>query len=248
MNRSRLLLQMMGCILAVLFLSACGAQATPAPTSIPPTVAPPSPTLPVIPSATPVPLPTATLIPSPSELRSAILAALNALKDKSYRQRSATTLLRDGKIYTTVVEYIASGRYHIIADPTEYVIIGQKVYIKQNEVWTESQIPTTNIIDPDFFKRLEESISDIQFVGTDSLNGKPMQVCQYKSKLKVGDTESLVQTKLWMGVADNLPYKMIMDGETASLDSSTGKVVGAKSVATILYEYDSTIKIESPIK
>jgi hypothetical protein len=239
MNRSKLLLQMMGCILAVLFLSACGAQATPAPTAVPPTLT-------IIPSSTPIPSPTAT--PSPSESRATILAALNALKDKSYRQRSATTLLRDGKTYTTAVEYVAPDRYHIIADPTEYVIIGQKVYIKQNEVWTESQIPTTNIIDPDFFKRLEESISDIQFVGTDSLNGKPMQVCQYKSKLKVGDTESLVQTKLWMGVADNLPYKMIMDGETASLDSSTGKVVGVKSVATILYEYDSTIKIESPIK
>jgi hypothetical protein len=235
-------------LLTLLGLAACGAASTPtvASTSIPSTATPPAPTPPVIPSATPIPLPTATLIPTPSELRSAILAALNALKDKSHRQRSATTLLSDGRTYTTVVEYVAPDRYRIIADPIEYVIVGQRVYLRQNEVWTESKTPASSIIDPDSSKRLEESISEIQFVGTDSLIGKPMQVCQYKSQIKLGDTSSLVQTALWIGEADHLPYKMAMEGESASLDTSTGKVVGVKSTSTILFEYDSTIKIALP--
>jgi hypothetical protein len=239
MNCQRLLWQMMGCILAVLFLSACGTQATPVPTAVPPTV---------IPSSTPIPSLTSTPTLGPSELRSTILAAINSLKDKSWRYQSDTVLV-DGKTHNTVLEYSPPDRYHIVSDSkSELIVIGQKVYFKQGEAWTESQMLATSIIDPDASKKLEESISDVQFIGTDSLNGKPVRAYQYQSKTKIGDTESTVQTKLWIGVADNLPYKMIVDGETATADASTGKVVGVKATSTILYEYDPTIKIALPVK
>ena len=239
-------------LLGLIVLTACGTASTPilTLTSVPPTAVPPSPMPEVIPSSTPIPLPTSTTAPSLSELRSTIVAAVSALKDKSHRQ-SSETVLSDGNSHHTVVEYVVPDRYHIVADlTTEIVIVEQKVYIKQNEdgVWRESQIPVTSFIDPDFAKRLEESIADIRFIGADSLDGKPMWVYQYRSKTKIGEAESTLQTKLWIGETDTLPYKMAVDGETAAIDLSTGKVTSVKSIETILFEYDSTIKIDAPIK
>ncbi len=173
---------------------------------------------------------------------------MNALKEKSYRYQGDTVMV-NGETHNTVLEYVPPDRYHVVSDlKSELVVISQKVYFKQGDVWAESQMPATSIIDPDASKKLEESISDVQFIGTDSLNGKPMRVFQYKSQTKIGDTESPIQTKLWIGVADRLPYKMIVDGETASADASTGKVVGVNATSTILFEYDPTIKIALPSK
>ncbi len=225
-------------VLALVTVAACGSASTPTVAATPTAI--PSSTLPA--------LPTSTSAPSPAELRSTILAAFRSLEEKSFRQRSDTTVLSDGKTYNTMVEFVAPDRYHIVSAPIEYVILGQKVYIKQNDVWTESQIPAASIVGNGYSKGLEESISDIQFMGADSLNGKPMQVYQYQNKTKIGDADSTAQSKVWIGVEDHLPYKMVMDGETASLDSSTGKVVGVKSTATISFEYDPAIKIDLPLK
>lgn len=157
--------------------------------------------------------------------------------------------MADGKVHNTIFEYVPPDRYHIVSDSqAELVIIGQKVYVKQGDVWTESKVSAASIINPNYYIVPEESTSDIQFIGTDSLNGKPMWVCQYTSKIKIGDTDSTSHIKLWIGATDNLPYKVVIDGEVAAIDSSTGKIVGVKAISTIFYEYDTTIKIDSPIK
>jgi hypothetical protein len=225
-------------VLTAIALTACGSAPTPtpAPTSVPQ----------VVPTA--VSLPASTATPGPTELRSTILAAINAQKDKAWRQRSEVTLA-DGSTHTTVIEYAPPDRYHIVSDSTtELVVLGQKVYLKQNAAWAESQIPVASIIDPDAFKKLESSNSDVQPVGADTLNGKPMRVYQYKSKATIGPTEAALQVKIWTGQSDNLPYKMIVEGQSASLDQRTGQVIGVQSTSTILFEYDPMIKVEAPIQ
>jgi len=229
MNHQPLFQKLFGIAFATLLFSASGTQVKPPQNTDNQT--------------TPVSTPKAT--PNPSEHRAIILAANGALDEVTYRYQ-ADTVLATGEAHHTMFEYVPPDRYHIVTDSKSgLIIIGLKVFFQREDGWAESQIPASSILDPDRMKRLSDSISEIQAIGVDSLNGELMQVYQYNSKTRFGETE---KTKLWTSVADNLPYKMIIDGYTTAIDASTGEIVGVKALSTIVYEYDPSIKITYPDK
>jgi hypothetical protein len=222
MSTTKPLYALLAVLLIALGLTGCGARPTASPAAV------------------------ANQTPDQSALREAVLAAFRAQRDQPYRTQS-TTVTKDGAGGSTLVEYVPPDRYHIAGDNgTELIVAGQQVYLKQGEEWAPADIPADSLIDPDTLTRLEDSISDLQDLGSDTLDGVAMQVCQYQSKIKVGDDEPLAQTKLWIGAADGLPYKMVMDGQVASFDASTGQVTGVEATTTLTYTYDATLQIEVP--
>lgn len=188
----------------------------------------------------PTPTPTATPIP--------VVGALNALAIKTNRQRGETTLLSDGKIYTSVIEYIAPDRFHFVSASDDIIVIGQKVFVRQKGVFVESSIPATTIVDFRGLERAGEGIDEIQFRSAESLNGQQLLVYRYARKIKTGDTETSIQYTVWIDTAVNLLRKMTIDGVSLGLDPKTGKSAYLKASSTVLFEYDPSITIDLPTK
>jgi len=208
-------------------LPACGVASTPVPTS--------------------TSLPTQPPVPDVEDYKATIVSAFRLQRDRPNRQRSEV-LLADGAVHRSVIEFVPPDRYHILSDSkTEMVIVEDKVYLKDKDAWTELKIAVSDIVDLDFVHRLESSLTEIQLLREESLGGDPMNVYQYKSTTKIGDTAPVVQNQLWVGVGDGLPYKMQIVGEVMSVNASTGEVQGIEAVSNIYFEYDPTIKIISPV-
>ena len=51
----------------------------------------------------------------------------------------------------------------------------------------------------------------------------------------------------WIGREDGLLYKLVNDGQVASLDSDTGEIEIVEAVSTIIFSYDPSIEITAPI-
>ena len=81
----------------------------------------------------------------------------------------------------------------------------------------------------------------MKFVGPDLIDGKPMWVYRYETTMDLAGTKIDSAAKVWLGALDKLPY-----GQESESDSFVNK--GGKTKSTIVYEYDSDIKIEAPIK
>jgi hypothetical protein len=184
--------------------------------------------------------------PEPGALRGIILDSFNAQDNFSWRYNSTTTLA-NGETHTTLVEYQAPHRYHIVSDGKGGLIIyDEKVYMLQDDQWSVADIPIDNIIDPDATERLENTITNITYLGAEYLDGKAMLVCRYQAQQKSGTSESPIDVTIWIGNDDQLPYKMNIIGQTLAIDGQTGEVKGIDSTSTVLYAYDPTISIESP--
>ncbi len=239
-NQKRFLL-IVGCFITILWFTACTAQNPAANTASP-----------VVPTSTLITL-TGTSIPSipapdTEALRSIILESFEAQDTISWRYNS-TTILANGETHTTLVEYQPPHRYHIVSDSKGGLIIfDEKVYTLQTDQWVLAEIPIESIIDPEATRRLENTISDIVYLGSEYLNEKAMLVCAYKSQQKTGDSETTIEVTLWIGNEDRLPYKMNVKGQSLAIDGQTGEVKGVDSTSTVLYEYDSSIVIESPLE
>jgi len=65
----------------------------------------------------------------------------------------------------------------------------------------------------------------------------PMFDYSHVSKAKLGDVETTGTVRIWIGVADGLPHKQVVDGEA----------MGYKSTTTQYMTHDPTIKIEAPM-
>ncbi len=239
MNTHRRFIFIVGCAILAFGMAACGSK-NPIDNTAPTGDAnPPAETQSVV--ATPD-IPT----PEPGALRDIILNSFTAQDSISWRYNSTTKLV-NGETHTTLVEYQAPHRYHIVSDGRGgLIIVDQKVYMLADEKWSLAEIPIENIIDPDATRRLENSISNITYLGAEYLNEKAMLVCKYQAKQKSGDSESTIDVTIWIGNDDHLPYKMNIIGQTLAIDGQTGEVKGVDSTSTVLYEYDPSISIEAP--
>ena len=190
-----------------------------------------------------------------AEIRATIINALWML-DKQPNRMESTTVPTGGQASTTVIEYIPKDRKHIVTSDAELIVAGGKVYIKTSGrgVWQEEpQVPAAtylgdgNVSD----KTIDPTIGSPTFVRSDALDGKPMLVFSYASTTHSGDIELHSQTELWVGKADSLPYKMIIDGDILGMatDSITGttKSVAVKALTTVLIVFDPSIQIEPPL-
>lgn len=185
--------------------------------------------------------------PQPEVLRAMIIDSFEKQEAVSWRYNS-TTQLSNGEIHTTLVEFQPPHRYHIVSDEkNELTIIDKEAYVLQDNQWIRANIPIDSIIDPEASQRLEKSIKDIIFIGSEYLNEKAMLVCRYHAKQKTGDAETEIEVTLWLGNEDLMPYKMLVNGKTMAIDGQTGDVKGIDSTSTVLFEYDPNIEIISPV-
>lgn len=180
----------------------------------------------------------------------AMTRAMRAQLDaKSYRAHVALTNY-DGTNNAMVIEYVAPDRYRMTSDlqvggknlKQESIIVGGATYIKMpNGGWAKSPIDASSIVkafrDPKMLDELAKT-ADVKFVGTDTLDGAPMLVYQYTQLNPMG-MKLKSTAKTWLSVADGLPRRTETDGEYE------GKKT--KTLVTIS-DYNSDIKIESPIK
>jgi len=219
-------------LIALVLNVACAPAAAPV---LPPTTAV---------AATSAPGPAAT--PSDTELQATIVGAFRAQQTRAYQQNS-DTVLKDRTTHQARVEFVPPDKYHIVSDgTTELIIVGEVVYLKDQASWTEPNISVDSVIDRGFVSRLERSLSDLKWLGSETVNGLALQVYQYHNALKVGESEIIGQSKVWINPIDHLPYKLVVEGQTAALDNSTGQVTGVPATTTIAYAYDQTIQIAAP--
>lgn len=210
------------------------------------------------PEQTPAPIqtatPTITPIPSMDEMRTSIANALLTLYTKPNRQNS-TMVFSDGHTRTNVIEFVPPDRKLLISDEGEdLLVVGEKVYskLKTLDKWEESQIPASTLLgETDINAQgLSENISDVYFVRKDIFGGKEVIIYSYSSSYENAGVELHSRTEIWVGEEDGSPYKMIIDGEILSVssDSQTGekKYSAAKTLTTVLIEFDSNISIEPP--
>lgn len=187
------------------------------------------------------PAPSATVPPAtlPGDPRQAIISAMNAMREAgSYRVHVTS---KSGETSTEWnAEVILPDRFHIVMDIGEYIIIGNKTYMKQGDQWAEFPVDIGSMVFPLLIsteKEAEASISDVQLVGQDTVNGEATTVYQYRSSGTLQGTEVTSMVKLWVRNSDDLPVKQEINGEVAGVESTTVQDI----------EYDPTISIEPPI-
>ncbi|HJR07365.1 MAG TPA: hypothetical protein VJ842_08925 [Pyrinomonadaceae bacterium] len=171
------------------------------------------------------------------------------LDAKSYRAHVALTN-SDGTNNAMVIEYVAPDRYRMTSDvqaggkgiKQEFIIVGGATYLKApNGSWIKSPIDASGIVkafrDPKMLDELAKT-ADVKYVGADTLDGEPAFIYQYTQNNPMGMNIKST-SKTWLSVADGLPRKTESESEF--------KGQKTKTLVTIS-DYNSDIKIESPIK
>ncbi len=199
-------------------------------------------------------LPTAVLEPtlSAGDIRKAIITALLTLNTKSNRM-NVTTVLEGGETHKTEIEFVPPDSKRIVADGTEIIVAGGKVYIKPAGAaqWEASQTPAATYLGETVTEQtLGATLGNVEYVRSESLAGQSMKLYRYSSTTKSGDIELHGQTDLWVGAGDGLPYKMVVDGETLAVsnDSKTGesKAQAVKAQTTTVIVFEPALAIEAP--
>jgi hypothetical protein len=208
---------------------------------------------------TTVPPPTATSNNAPPASGSGALDLIaNAMQAqasaKSFRSTSVTTT-ETGATSTTVLEYVAPDRVHMLrsgsAGPgSETITIkGQGTWQKIKGTWTKSPVDLSAaafaFLDPKLIDQVKSSVNigTLQLIGPDLLGTTPTFVYQYNMDIKgvTADGGDLKGSyKVWIGVTDHRVYKE--EGDTDSLTKP-----GAKTHTLITYEYDINIQIQPPV-
>ncbi len=234
---------------------ATNAQPTTAPAATQVTSAQPTQTS-VVPAAT-VQAPTTTSNNAPpasgSSALDLIISAMQAQASAKTFRSTIVTTTDTGATSTTVTEYVAPDRVHMLrtssAGPgSETITIkGQGTWQKINGKWTKSPVDLSAaafaFLDPKLIDQMKASlnIGTIQLIGPELLGTTPTFVYQYNMDIKATDTVEIKGAyKVWIGVTDHRVYKE--EGDTESLTKP-----GAKTHTLIIYEYDINIQIQPPI-
>jgi hypothetical protein len=214
-----------------------------APASTPTTTRTPKPT--PTPSTTPSPTPSPA--PSDEKARLAIANAYSLTRDRPLRARSFTEY-RDGETATCTRDIDPlNRRYHLKCETYEVIAIitdqKQTIYLKTAQGWEGVERTGSASF---LVEETDESITEIeeaQIVRNDVLDGISVIVYRY-SKSIVSETgnakrEYNADVELWVGDADGLIYKMIIDAVLVSGDGQGYKT-------TVWFKYDIPISISPP--
>ena len=226
-----------GLLLTALGVSACGsapATPTPEPTLVPTRALP---TSTPAPTNTPPPPPTSTptVVPTPANPAQGLLTAFKGFSSvKAFRAKTSTTGLPGGTQESNL-EIVLPDRFHMTTSKLEMILIGKTMYIKTGTKWQKlTQNIDLSAVDP---KKLEAELGvskDVKLVGTDILDGTPTFVYQYTTTIK-GPPARTTTSKVWVGMADNLPRKR-----------ETEPKAGQKTTTTY-YDYNANITINAPM-
>jgi hypothetical protein len=85
----------------------------------------------------------------------------------------------------------------------------------------------------------------VQSLGTDTLNGKSMQVYQFSTSSQANPLLATGTTKLWVGADDGLPYQSQTNATTDA--ALFGQTLNGQATITSVYTYDSSITIQPPM-
>lgn len=158
----------------------------------------------------------------------------------TFRAVMETTGETSAKMY---LEYQKPDRFRIktgLAEgkTVEMILIGNKTYINVNGRWMSSPVPMKGATMTDminmFGREKMKWFSDIKYSGNDTIDGEPAYVYSYTGKVDgMNDSDS----KIWVAKDNGLPLK-------AEAEYKDGKFRSTK----IVYDYDTPVSIEAPIK
>ncbi len=218
---------------------------------------------PTQPKPTETPKPAATAVPTqpkptetPKQEAPTGQAGLDLLKQSMRAQlsqkawRSTMNIVDGDKTTKMVIEFVAPDRLHILnTGSQEMIIVPEGTYLRKpgEQQWTKSPMSMSSVISSTLSAKSVDdlmnsiTIEKFKFVGADVVDGKPTWVYEYQTSMEITAGTTINQSaKIWIGIADKLPYRM--EGES---DSVTTK--GAKTQTTGTYEYPADLKIVAPM-
>lgn len=176
-------------------------------------------------------------------------------KVKSYRAKTTVTGLEGldpaaSPYEEMTMEFVAPDRIHFVGKQLESYMIGETIYMKMNGIagnqWQKSEIPESasisidySLYDPKKMQANLEASTEKRFIGPKVLDGKPMLVYEYKGSKIIDGKTVATSSKVWIGVADNLLYRV---ETTVKIDA-----MNIESVTTY-YDYNANITIDPPIQ
>ncbi len=188
----------------------------------------------------------------PTALAAVRTAYVKASEQKSYRAQMTMTD-GEGRITHGTIEYAAPSSAHVVmktdgrTDTVEHILYNGALYIKGDKQWVRSPISSDAILeqirkDPRTIEDFMKTLSGVQAVGSDPVNGKSAMAYRYYQAGSIaggmGSTKGWV--KLWIG-GNGLPLKLESDSETKVL------FIGGHGKSTILYsDYGAPIRISAP--
>lgn len=194
----------------------------------------------------------ATAISASDQPLDVMTKAMRAQLDaKSFRAR-VTSSAANGPANKMVIEYVAPDRYRMVSEGQsggenkvpgqEFIIVGKTTYIKgPNGQWAKAPFDMGEMVkafrDPKVLDELAKT-ADVKYVGAETLDGVPMLIYEYTQNNPMG-LNLKSQAKTWLSVADGLPRKTETEGVFNGVKTKT---------LMTLSDYNSDIKIESPLK
>jgi len=168
---------------------------------------------------------------------------------KSFQAKSDATS-DQGTLISNTIDFLAPDSYHLqssvklaqdMGDKREFIIIGANSYVKTGEApWEKFPMDMGSIVKNFRDQKMLDSIqkdAEVSYVGTDTLDGKPVKVFNYTIKNVLGLAVTS-HCKAWISVSDNLPLKIEVDGEYAKI----------KSHMVILYsKFNEPLEIKAPM-
>jgi len=162
------------------------------------------------------------------------------LDQKTFRALMETT----GKMpMNAELEFQAPDRFRLKNQITsdrsmEMIMIGKQAYMNLNGKWMKvpaslGQASTKDMREM-FTKEGMKWFRDVKYVGDAQVNGKDVYVYTYSGKI---DGMSDYDSRIWVGKTDGMPVKITADYKTGDMKSMS-----------IVYDYDTPVSIEPPIK
>lgn len=195
--------------------------------------------------------------------REALLTALKAQNNaKSYRLKEVNVSYGSGvggRVelgFITNADYVAPDKYHAIietakgGDKGEAILFEGAGYGKPpGGIWQKKQVDSQRM-DREFAMRRHEGLierlakaknAEVRLAGQEVFVGSKMSVFVY-SYSDAGEIGVRMQTKVWVGVADGLPYKTEVVTRMR-LD----KLVFILTITTTFFDYNANLVIEPPV-
>jgi hypothetical protein len=130
-------------------------------------------------------------------------------------------------------------RFHMKNDQSEMVILPAGTWMKLDGNWMKMPIDMQKAVaqfTPEVTRQSMEMMQNVRFVGLDNVGVQPVKVYTYDFDGKIMGIRSSGTSKVFLSVASGYPLRI----------ETTGKAMGKTSTTINEYEYDDSIRIESP--
>ena len=143
------------------------------------------------------------------------------------------------------LEYQAPDHFHMTSvggaseARNEMVVIGKDFYMSYNGKWMKMP-NSAGMSMPNIKQYFDEQglkmLKEVDYVGEDTIDGKPMHVYRYHSDQVNANTPMSYSSKIWVGSGDGLPHRIELTYDQGELKSMT-----------VNYDFDKPVDIKAPI-